>query len=245
MKKILITGATSGIGEERARRFHSEGKKIIIDGRSEERLKDIISKCPGMSYVLLDMRNQLDIENVSQFLMTQHGDLDTLINNAGIQKKISFETSKPLSQELLSEEIQTNFLGCVLLTSALLPLLKRQERAQIVNISSGLALVPLASAPLYCASKAALHSFTMSLRHQLRHTNIQVTELLPPLVQTNLHRGQNTPLPHAMPLAEFIESAMKELKKGEDEILIGPVKSLRRAARFLPKRIFKIMNSRV
>lgn len=244
MKKIFITGATSGIGEELARRFHSEGKKVIISGRNEKRLGEICSECPGMSYVLLDVSNHREIESVSRFLMADHGDLDTLINNAGIQKKLSFEASSLPSSEQLTAEIQTNFLGCVQLISALLPLLKRQNKSQIINISSGLALVPLASAPLYCASKAALHSFTMSLRHQLRNTSVQVTELLPPLVQTNLHRGQNTPLPHAMPLDQFMDIVMNELKKGDEEILIGPVKSLKRAARFLPKRIFKLMNSR-
>jgi len=244
VKKILITGATSGIGEELARRFHSEGKKVIISGRNEERLREISSECPGMCYVLLDMSNHREIESVSQFLMAEHGDLDTLINNAGIQKKLSFDGSNLPSSQELTAEMQTNFLGCVQLISALLPLLRRQKKAHIINISSGLALVPLASAPLYCASKAALHSFTMSLRHQLRNTNVRVTEILPPLVQTNLHRGQNTPLPHAMPLAQFMDSVMKELNKDDEEILIGPVKSLKRAARFLPKRIFKLMNSR-
>jgi uncharacterized oxidoreductase len=128
------------------------------------------------------------------------------------------------------------------MTSEFLPLLRRRKKATLVQVSSGLAFVPLETAPIYSATKAAVHSFCLSLRAQLRETGVRVVELIPPVVETNLHDGQTRRPPRAMKLEEFVKEAMQGLAQGREEINVGMVKALRVGARVAPGRFQRIIN---
>lgn len=164
----------------------------------------------------------------------RHGSLTMLMNNAGVQQLIDFAGERPPSAADIGREIDINFTGLVMVTAALLPLLRRARAARLVHVSSGLALVPLAAAPVYSATKAAVRSFTMSLRHQLAGSSVAVVELIPPLVATGLHRHQPHQPPRAMKLDAFVAAAMKGLDLGTDEVAVGLAKILRTGSRIAP-----------
>ncbi len=226
---ILITGGGSGIGRGLAEAFHALGNKVIIAGRRKHTLDATLSTNPGMVSVELDIENAASIRSLAAQIVKDHHGLNVLINNAGIMRP---ENLRNPSQTLADAEamISTNLLGPIRLTTALLPLLQKQPASTIMNVSSGLAFVPLSLTPTYCATKAAIHSYTESLRYQLQGTSIEVLELIPPYVATDLMGGAKDP--RAMPLGEFIAEAMEILKRGEavQEICVERVKPLRFAA---------------
>lgn len=242
MKKVLITGGSSGIGEGLARALHKKGIKVIIAGRNIGSLARIASECPGMAYHTVDVTDPMSIASLAKFITEAHPDLDTLFNNAGIQRIISFKEDHQPTSKQISEEIDTNLTGLIQVSSAFIPVLKKQPRAKIIHVSSGLALIPLVRAPIYSATKSAVRAFTTALREQLRDSSIKVIELIPPLVKTNLHQGQGATPPHAMELDQFIEETMLALSTDKDELPIGRAKILRLASRFAPKRFLKILN---
>ena len=225
---ILITGGGRGIGRGLAEAFYAEGSRVIIAGRGKKALKETASASPGMEWAELDMTDGNGIALFAEWIKKEHPALNAVILNAGIMRTEAVESSDAADAEAI---IATNLLGPIRLTAALLPLLLRQPRATIMTVSSGLAFVPLAVTPTYCATKAAIHSYTQSLRFQLRQTKVEVLELIPPYVQTELLGPGQLTDPNAMPLNDFISETMGILKRSPDatEICVERVKPLRRA----------------
>jgi uncharacterized oxidoreductase len=226
---ILITGGGSGIGRGLAESLHALGNQVIIAGRRQHALDETTAANPGMKSLPLDIENPEAIREFAAKALVEFPSLNFLINNAGIMRAEKLVAQQP---DLADAEtiVATNLLGPIRLTAALLPHLLKQQRAAILNISSGLAFLPLALTPTYCATKAGLHSYTLSLRYQLRSTGIEVLELIPPYVATNLMSGADDP--RAMPLHQFIAEVMEILKQQPTppEICVENVKRLRFAA---------------
>jgi uncharacterized oxidoreductase len=226
---ILITGGGSGIGRGLAESLHALGTQVIVAGRRQHALDETTAANPGMKSLPLDIENPEAIREFAAKAVVEFPSLNGLINNAGIMRVEKLLAQQP---NLADAEgiVATNLLGPIRLTAALLPHLQKQSRAAILNVSSGLAFLPLALTPTYCATKAGLHSYTLSLRYQLRSTGIEVLELIPPYVATNLMSGADDP--RAMPLDQFIAEVMEILKQQPTppEICVENVKRLRFAA---------------
>jgi uncharacterized oxidoreductase len=227
---IFITGGGSGIGRGLAESFHRLGNKVIVAGRREEALKSVCAANPGMRYNLLDINDAAAIRSLASRVIAESPELNCVINNAGIQRVHDFTADGAVDDRAIVAEIQTNLLGLIRVCDAFLPHLRRQPRATLVNVSSGLAFVPMSIIPVYCATKAAVHSFTVSLRHQLKGSSVSVIELVPPYVATDLNRAAGPRRPSgsggsAMPLDQFITEAMKELSTATEEAAVGFAKS--------------------
>jgi uncharacterized oxidoreductase len=224
---ILITGGGSGIGRGLAEAFHRLGNQVVIAGRGQKSLDETTAANPGIKSLTLDVSDAKSIQSFAEKIATDYPPLNVLINMAGIMQPENLLGAPNLSTT--EKTITTNLLGPIRLTSALLPLLQKQPRATIMNVSSGLAFVPLAMTPTYCATKAAIHSYTQSLRYQLKATNVEVIELIPPYVQTTLMGDQQAEDPKAMPLEEFITEVMGILQSQSDakEICVKRVYPLR------------------
>ena len=228
---ILITGGTSGIGRALAEALHNQGNQLIIAGRRQSLLDEITAAHPAMQSAALDVQNLDSLPAFAAQIATQFPSLNVLINNAGIQK--SEDLNDPSADfSIVEETIATNLLAPLRLTAALLPHFKKQPRATVMTVSSGLAFVPKASTPAYSATKAAIHAWTQSLRYQLRNTKVEVLELIPPYVQTELQGQRQAADPNAMPLADYIAEVMQILRTRPDakEILVQRVFPLRFAA---------------
>jgi uncharacterized oxidoreductase len=228
---ILITGGGSGIGRGLAEAFHRLGNQVIISGRGQKALDETTAANPGIKSVTLDVSDPKSIQSFAGQVTKDYPSLNVLINNAGMMRPENLlEASKDLSAA--EKTVTTNLLGPIRLTAALLPSLRKQPRATIMTVSSGLAFVPLAMTPTYCATKAAIHSYTQSLRYQLKETKVEVIELIPPYVQTTLMGDQQANDPRAMPLDDFINEVMSILKSQPDakEICVKKVYPLRFAA---------------
>lgn len=208
---ILITGGTSGIGRELAHRFHEQGNKVIITGRSKTLIDEITTAHPGIAGYVLDVDLSGEIRDFAARVSADYPELNVLVNNAGIMKAEDL-TAETIDLSVAEATITTNLLAPIRLTAALLPQLPKQPASTIINVSSGLAFVPLVITPTYNATKAAIHSYTISLRRQLQGTSVEVLELIPPSVQTNLTPGHAED-PHAMPLAEFIDETIEILRQ--------------------------------
>ena len=226
---ILITGGGSGIGRGLAQAFHALGNHVVIAGRRKQPLDETTAANPGMTSFTLDIQDPAKVRSFAAELAARYPALNVLINNAGIMRT---ERLQAQPEDLADAEsmVATNLLGPIRLTAALLPLLQRQPRSAIVNVSSGLAFVPMVSTPTYCATKAAIHSYTQSLRYQLRGSATEVLEIVPPYVATHLLNGASDP--RAMPLEAFIAEVMEILKTqpAASEICVENVKRLRFAA---------------
>jgi uncharacterized oxidoreductase len=208
---ILITGGGTGIGRGLAEAFHALGNKVIITGRRQSVLEETTNANPGMAFVTLDITDAAAIEAFAHEVVELHPTLNVLINNAGISR---LEDLKTNSQDTTKAEemITTNLLGPIRLTGALLPHLQKQSRATVINVTSGLAFVPLPIGPTYSATKAALHSYTDSLRIQFKGTPVEFLEIIPPYVQTELGGPSQAADPRAMPLKDYIAETMEILK---------------------------------
>ncbi len=229
---ILITGGGSGIGRGLAEAFHQAGNQVIITGRRQSVLDETVQAYPGMKAMLLDMDKPDEIQRVVAQIKSEIPKLNVLINNAGIMKPENLTAGM---QDLPTAEanISTNLLGPLRLTMSLLPMMLAQPRATVVTLTSGLAFVPIAPFASYCATKAAIHAWTQSLRYQLRETSVEVLELVPPYLQTELTGAHQLSDPKAMPLAEFIQEAMELIKNppSNGELLVKRVYPQRFAER--------------
>jgi uncharacterized oxidoreductase len=244
---ILITGGTSGIGRALAEAFHRRGNQVIIAGRRQHLLDEITAAHPGMCGMQLDVENLRALDALAGRLQEQFPALNVLINNAGISRREDL-TAETIDTSLARSIIHTNILGVIHLTAALLPILKRRPHSTIITTTSGLGFVPFAPFPTYCASKAFLHSWLQSLRFQLRETSVEVFELVPPYVQTELSGPDQATDPHAMPLADYVAEVMQffdDPKQSGGEILVQRVQALRWAAKNGDyERIFTANNNR-
>jgi uncharacterized oxidoreductase len=225
---ILITGGGSGIGRGLAEALHQQGNQVIIAGRRQSVLDETTAANPGMKSLTLDIESADAIKTFAATVTADFPALNVVINNAGIMRTEDL-AADPIDLSAAESIITTNLLGPLRLTAALLPTLKKQPRATIVTVSSGLAFLPLTITPTYCATKAAIHSWTQSLRYQLRDTNIDVLELAPPYVQTELMGAQQAADPNAMPLADFIAESISlfDSPPASGEILVKRVEPLR------------------
>lgn len=224
---ILITGGGSGIGEALAHRLHDLGNTVIVAGRRPEALASAAADRLNIHTKTVDMEDAADIRRFARELVAEHPGLNVLVNNAGIMKFEELGRMRDLADA--EATITTNLLGPIRLIDALVETLGSQPDAAIVNVTSGLAFVPLVDAPTYCATKAALHSYTVALREALAG-RVEVIELAPPAVQTGLTPGQES-RPGYQPLAEFIDEVMALLtaKPTPAEVLVERVKFLRNA----------------
>ncbi|HYD27497.1 SDR family oxidoreductase [Brevundimonas sp.] len=218
---ILITGGGSGIGKAMAEALHARGARVIIAGRRREALEAVAAANPGMAFETVDVADAADVKAFAARVVAAHPDLNVVINNAGIMV-----VEQGIDLEIAEQTVAINLLGPIRLTAALLPHLKSKTRASVVTVSSGLAFVPLAATPTYSATKAAIHSWSQSLRRQLRDTSVEVIEWAPPAVATDLMPG-HAENPNSMPLAEFTAESLALFEAGgHDEILVERVKFL-------------------
>ena len=220
---IFITGGTSGIGRALAEQFHSLGNKVIIAGRRQALLDEVAATHPGIEGIALDISDAADIDRVAAQLIRDYPTLNVLVNNAGI---MPFDDPSGRIDDAVSRQIlDTNLLGPIRLTSALIEHLKAQPRATIFHNTSVLAYVPIATNAVYSASKAALHSYALSQRFMLKGTSVSVQEIAPPWVDTDLIKKSGDP--RAMPLDAFIAETMKGLATDAPEVFVEAIRALR------------------
>jgi len=224
---ILVTGGGSGIGAGLAGALHRRGNRVIIAGRRREALKAVAYTHPGMEYLRLDQSDPDSLDAFADQIVRRHPGLNMLVNNAGIVAAEDLAVSDP---NVIRAVCATNVIGPLALTARLLPTLARQPSAAIVNVSSSLAFVPMADLPTYSATKAAMHSYTQSLRFQLRRSRIRVIEIPPPRVYTNDGAQDDA---HGMTVGTFIDEALTLLSADPeaDEIVVDRARFLRFAER--------------
>ena len=236
-QRVVITGGSSGIGLAMARAFADRGATVIITGRTEARLRQAASSHPSISAVVCDVSDDEQVVALRD-TVESHGGVDILINNAGVL--LPFDVTKEFALQSQLHEIAIDAAGPVRLVHHFLPgLLTRPSL--LVNVSSGLAYVPYAAAPVYSASKAFLHSYTQSLRAQLAGTSVRVVELLPPVVDTPM-AAELDPSFSKMSPEKLVAAFLHDLGRGKNEIAPGQSTQLKWLSRFAPRLIFGQLN---
>ena len=225
-KTVLITGATSGIGLRLATKLHEMNNKVIICGRRQQLLDEISAQYPGVDTYTCDVCKAEDRVALADWAINKYPNLDVLVNNAGLMQL--FNLTEQLDADKVTAEITTNLIAPIHLTGLFIEHLQQQDAAVIVNVTSGLAFTPLASVPVYCATKAGLHSFTTSLRYQLKDTSVKVFEIIPPAVETTLGKadGYEQAKDSAMKLEDFINEFIRMLEEDNYEKGIGIAEGL-------------------
>ncbi|MGF7215214.1 putative oxidoreductase [Spirosoma lacussanchae] len=238
---VLITGGASGIGWALAERFLQAGSQVIVCGRRADKLQEAQQKHPQLHTRQCDVGQAAERIALLDWVRSDFPQVNVLINNAGIQRRMQLADSQNDWRES-QQEIAINLEAPLHLATLFIPHLKQHPQSAIINVTSGLAFVPGAFAPIYSATKAALHSFTMSLRHQLANTSIEVIELVPPAVNTDLGGpGLHT---FGVPVGDFADAMMNGLQTGATEIGYGTSETNRMASRPEIDAIFARMNSR-
>lgn len=233
--KILITGGASGIGLGLAERFLAEGNTVIICGRRQTMLDAVSAKYPEIITKMCDLSDASDCENLFVWLGANHSDLNVLVNNAGIQQWMTIRDDNFMLRA--KDEITINIEVPLRLTSLFL---KMKDAETVINITSGLSFVPLAKVPVYSATKAFFHSWTLSLRYLLKPEGIEVIELVPPALNTDLGgKGLHDAAP---PVGDFINSAFAQLKEGKDTVTFGFSEAMINAGPAEQKAAFSKMN---
>jgi uncharacterized oxidoreductase len=226
---VLITGGGTGIGRAFAEALHAKGAKVIIAGRRAEVLEEVCAANPGMAFDTVDVGDAGSITAFADRVIAAHPDLNVVISNAGIMKAEDLSNGT-FDMAVMEETVAINLLGTIRLAAAVLPHLLTKSSASFVTVSSGLAFVPLAATPTYSATKAAIHSWSQSLRTQLAGTSVKVIEWAPPGVATDLMPGHAQD-PRSMPLAEFTAESLALFEAGNDEVQVERVKFLSEAER--------------
>ncbi len=238
-QRVVITGGSSGIGLAMARAFADAGATVIITGRTEAKLKEAASSHPSISGVVCDVANDEQVVALRDAVESQGG-VDILINNAGVM--LAFDVTKGFALDKQLHEIEVDAAGPVRVVHHFLPDMLTRPSV-LVNVSSGLAYVPYAAAPVYSASKAFLHSYTQSLRAQLADTSVRVVELLPPVVDTPLASSLDASF-SKMPPDKLVSAFLDDLSRGKDEIAPGQSTQLKWLSRFAPPVIFGQLNKK-
>jgi uncharacterized oxidoreductase len=241
-RTVLITGGTSGIGMEMARRLIAQGNTVIATGRDLDRLKLAQQAVQGLHAFQSDVSDPASIESLYKTVADQFPALNTLVNNAGTMRNIKLDRAHRLSE--LTAEVDGNLKGPMWMVQAFLPLLLKQEKSLIVNVSSGLAFIPFPAAPIYSASKAALHAYTQCLRAQLSDSCVTVVELAPPGTETPLFRGEfaeEMKGERGMSVSVLVKRAIAGIEAGKLEIRPGVSNVLKIASRVAPHLMFRQM----
>lgn len=241
---ILITGGATGIGLELAKRLISLNNTVIVCGRRAEKLDEAKKICPQLITFQCDLSDPIQRKRLFEFCINNFPQINVLINNAGIQREIDFKSGE-LGYTSGDNEVQINLEACFHLTALFTPHFILKAQSAIINVSSGLALTPLIITPVYSATKAAMHSFSISLRKQLAKTSIKVFEILPPIVDTDLDRGARDlrgQKNKGISVQQVANEALKGLAKDQYEIPVGLVKLLRIGSRLAPKFFLKMLN---
>jgi uncharacterized oxidoreductase len=234
---VLITGGTSGIGFELAAQLLARGNRVLITGRDQAKLDAATRALPGLRGYLSDVSDPQQVAALYDKISGEFPTLNVLINNAGIMRKLDLQ--QPHDLEDVTREIAINLDGPIRMVQQFLPLLKQQAGAAIVNVSSGLAFVPMPISPVYCATKAAIHSYTQSLRVQLKRSAVKVFELAPPGTETPLFHGDFTAedvknvMP--MPVKTMVAQALAGMEKDHLEIRPGLSNVLKIMSRIAPQ----------
>jgi uncharacterized oxidoreductase len=240
---ILITGGATGIGFALAKVFLEAGNEIIICGRREHKLLEAQNELPEVHIRVCDVAKESDRRELFGWTMANFKKLNMLVNNAGIQREVDFKQGvKGLSAE---NELDINLAAPIHLSALFIPHLMTKPEAAIVNISSGLGFIPLAIMPIYCATKAGLHSFSLTLRHQLRDTSIRVYEVIPPTVDTELDQGardRRGQTDRGIPPEDVAAAALQAIQDDEFEKAVAQAQGLWQAARSDPEKVFNRMN---
>lgn len=237
---VLITGGSSGIGLELADAFVTRGNTVLITGTDRTHLDAAQKKLPAVRAFLSDVTDPDAVMQLRGIVLRDFPGLNVLVNNAGIMQMIDFRSGDVDDRRIL-REISTNFSGPIRLITAFLPHLKTRERGAIVNVTSGLAFIPLPVAPVYCATKAGMHSFTESLRVQLRGSNVAVFEVAPPITATHLYGAAGTierlGLPKAMEPRAVAERVLSGMGENRSEIRPGLSNALKLMSRIAPNLV--------
>jgi uncharacterized oxidoreductase len=242
---VLITGGATGIGFALAEALQKAGNTVIICGRRQSKLEEAKRKLPQIYIRTCDVSKEEERKALFNWVKGNFKDFNVLVNNAGIQRMVDLK--KGIRDLTGGEnEIEINMVAPIYLSAYFIPILMKQKEAAIVNVSSGLGFVPIASMPVYCATKAAIHSFTMSLRHQLKNTSVNVFEVVPPAVDTELGKGsveeEEEEWNRGIPPAEVAKAVISSLVKDEYEIVVGEAKGLVTGSRNDPDEAFKNLN---
>jgi uncharacterized oxidoreductase len=233
--KILITGGASGIGFGIAERFIKDNNTVIVCGRRETALQEAAAKLPGLITKQVDLLTEVGRQELYNWITKEHPDVNVLVNNAGIQQWMHIADAD--FYQKAKEEMATNIEAPLHLTSLFLQL---KSLNTILNVTSGLSFVPLVKTPVYSATKAFFHSFTLSLREMLRAKNIEVIEVIPPALNTDLGgKGLHN---HAPPVSDFIEAIFAQLKEGKTELTFGFSQTASQAGQEILKPVFAKMN---
>jgi uncharacterized oxidoreductase len=241
---ILITGGATGIGFAIAEQFVQKGNNVVICGRREQKLQEAKQKIPGIQTRVCDVSKELERISLFEWVTSEFPRLNILINNAGIQRDVDFMNIEE-DWSYLRDEITINVEAPMHLSALFIPHLAEKENPAIVNVSSGLAFTPMSIFPIYCATKAAIHSFSMTLRHQLVKANIALYEVIPPAVDSELNyegRKKRGALETGVTSREFATAVMQGLESGKTEIGYGNAEMGRTASRQQLDEIFRRMN---
>jgi len=241
---VLVTGGATGIGFALAQAFVSSGNRVLICGRRTAKLEEAQRRLPQIQVRQCDLADQTGRQSLVNWVKDHYPEINVLVNNAGIQRAVDLRQGPA---ELLrgEDEIQVNLVAPIHLSACFAPILMQRKEAAIINVSSGLAFVPIAAMPVYCATKAAVHSFSVSLRHQLRGTPVKVFEVVPPAVDSELGMGSTRPEGQThggIPPSEVAAETMRALKDDEYEIAVGRAKSLAEGSRQDFEKRFQQMN---
>ena len=241
-RTILITGGTSGIGQEFARQLLQRGNAVIVTGRDQARLNQTSAALPGVHTLISDASDWNAVQRLYEEVIERFPSLDTIVNNAGIMRNLRLEQDRSLAD--VTREIEIDLNGPIWMVQQFLPFLKARKQSLIINISSGLAFVPFPAAPVYSAAKAGLHAYTRCLRAQLEGAGVMVVELAPPGTETPLFRGEfaeEMKGEKGMDPKVLVHRAIEGIEAGKTEIRPGLSNILKIASRLAPGFMFKQM----